>query len=129
LAQAIICDLDEILIPPRKIKITEKTSGTVREIDVTDIPARVVLELIKRQNDIQNKIANEDEALFDWMLDLALKICKPSFPDITIDWVMENMDFEQLKRFLQFVLQPLNDYIEQAADEAKNTLAARTSQE
>jgi len=123
MAEAKICDLDEILLPKRIIKITGKVDKISREIDVTEIPARVILELIKRENDLKKKMNDPDDNIFDWMLDMAIDICKPSFAEMSKDWIIENMSFDQLQRFLQFVLQPVNDYIESAVEEAKKTMA------
>lgn len=126
--KAAICNLDEILSEERKICLTEKATGIKREIDVTNIPSRVILELTKRESDLKQKAASEDESLFDWMLDISIKICKSSFPEINLDWLIDNMSFLQLTTFLQFVLAPLNDYLEGAVEEAKKKMISRQIQ-
>lgn len=126
MAKAIICDLDEILETPRIVKLTEKVTGKTREIDVTSVPTVVILELMKREKELKAKVEAEGDDLFEWMIGMAIKICKPSFPEITRDWIIENMSrFEQLQKFLQFTLQPINEYIDKAAESAKKALAAQ----
>jgi hypothetical protein len=125
MSDAQILNLDELIQTPRLIQLTDKAAGAIREINVTDIPSGVVLELVKRESDLKKKAASEDETLFDWMMDIAIKICKPSFPEITVKWITDNMSFNQLQKFLQFVLQPLDQYMQGAIDEAKKQMAAK----
>jgi hypothetical protein len=126
MSEAQILNLDELIQTPRIIQLTEKTTGIKREINVTDVPSGVVLELIKRESDLKTKAKSEDESLFDWMIDIAIKICQPSFPEISVEWITGNMNFNQLQQFLSFVLEPLNKYIQGAIDEAKKTMAAKS---
>jgi hypothetical protein len=122
-----ILNLDEVLSQERIVQLTERSTGVKRKIDVTNIPARVILELTKRESDLKEKAQSEDEGLFDWMTEIAIKICKPSFPEITLDWIMDNMNFNQLQQFLKFVLQPLDEYIKEAAEAAKKQMATRAT--
>ncbi len=125
MSDAQILNLDELIQTPRIIQLTEKATGLKREINVTDVPSGVVLELIKRESDLKAKAKAQDESLFDWMIDISIKICKPSFPEISVEWITDNMNFNQLQQFLSFVLQPLNQYIQGAVDEAKKTMAVK----
>jgi hypothetical protein len=127
MSDAQILNLDELIQTPRIIQLTEKATGIKREINVTDVPSGVVLELIKRESDLKTKAKDQDETLFDWMIDISIKICQPSFPEISVEWITGNMNFNQLQRFLSFVLQPLNQYIQGAVDEAKKTMAAKVT--
>lgn len=128
MSDAQILNLDELIQTPRIVKLTEKATGIKREINVTDVPSGVVLELIKQESDLKTKAKTEDQSLFDWMMDIAIKICKPSFPEISIEWIRDNMTFNQLRQFLIFVLEPLNQYIQEAVDEAKKTMAAKSKE-
>ena len=125
MSDAQILNLDELIQTPRIVKLTEKATGKVKEINVTDIPSGVILELIKRESDLKTKAKDPDNDLYDWMMDIAIKICKPSFPGISLEWIVDNMNFNQLEKFLLFVLEPLNNYIQGAVNEAKKTLATK----
>lgn len=125
MAEAIICDLDEVLVPPRIIKITGKKDKITREIDVTEIPSRVILELIRNEERLRKKISRQNDDIFSWMMGIAIDICKPSFPQINENWIIDNMDWDRMQRFLKFVLEPINQFLEKAAEEAKKTLAAQ----
>lgn len=129
MAKSKIIDMDEVLVPERIIKITGKKDKVRREIDVSEIPSRVVLELMRGEENLKKKITRQNDDVFSWMMGIAIKICKPSFKEISEDWMLDNMDFERLHLFLQTVLEPLNEFIDGAVKEAKKTLAAQEETE
>jgi len=99
MSQPEILDLDKLVPDKRAIRLAGE------EIDVSKVPTRVMLEVAKKKDDFQS---GGDEA-FDLMLDLVAKICKPSKPDISTDWIVDNTSMEQLLALLEFVLKPLQD--------------------
>ena len=108
-----ILDLDK-LAPEQRILVLEG-----REIDVSKIPSRVMLEIIQKKDEMEEKGTD-----FEGTIDLAVKICKPSFPEITKDWLLDRTDFTQLVDLLEFVLKPLKDRAEK--NTAKNARSPRS---
>jgi len=100
-----ILDLDKLIPDQRLIRLAGK------EIDVSKVPTRVVLEIEKNKGKLQS---GGDET-FDMLLDLVCKICRPSFPEITTDWLVDNTDFVQLQALLEFVMKPIREKAEKAA--------------
>lgn len=98
-----ILDLDKLIPDKRIVKLAGK------EIDVSKVPTRVVLEIEK------NKDQLEGEASFDLVLDMVCKICKPSFPEISVDWLIDNTDMNQLIAMLEFVMKPIREKAEKMA--------------
>jgi len=104
-----ILDLDALIPEPRIVKLKGN------EIDVSIIPSGVILEIEKKKD----KLKGEDS--FNVVLDLVCKICKPSFPKITPQWLIDNTSFEQLQAMLEFVMAPIREKAEKvAAKEGKN---------
>lgn len=100
-----ILDLDKLIPEQRIIRLAG------REIDVSKVPTRVVLEIEKNKKKLQG---GGDET-FDLLLDFTAKICRPSCPDITSEWLIDNTDFDQLQALLEFVMAPIREKAEQAA--------------
>jgi len=139
-AGIVVCNIDKVVTTRRVIRISEKQRAgrvfkylpflkrfflpKIHEIDVSRAPSRVILELVQEEQLMKVQAAQEDEALFDNLLDKTIKICRPSFPGITKDWLLDNMSFEELMAFLKFAMKPLNDYLDGMAEEAAKKIQA-----
>ena len=110
MAKPELLDLDKLIPDKRAIKLAG------REIDVSKVPTRVVLEIEKNKD----KLKSGSDETFDLMLDLVCKIIKPSFPEITVDWLVDNTDFMQLQALLEFVMKPIREKAEKSV-KGKNT--------
>lgn len=108
-----ILDLDK-LIPDQRIV---RLAGV--DIDVSKIPSRVTMELSEKA-DVFKK-ANEKS--FPALIEMIIKIMKPSKPDVTDDWLIDNTSMDQLLALIEFVLEPLQDKIEET--QAKNQQAPK----
>jgi len=106
-----ILDLDKLIPDKRVVRL----AGV--EIDVSKIPSRVTMELSEKAAVF--KEANEES--FPALLDMIVKICKPSQPDITQDWIIDNTSMDQLLALVEFVLEPLQEKV--AESQAKNQQA------
>jgi len=100
-----ILDLDKLVPEQRILRLNGK------DIDVSKIPSRVMLDIIKNKDKMEEGGGTD----FETTVDLAVKICKPSFPEITKDWLYDNTDFTQLMGLLEFVLKPLKDRAEKSS--------------
>lgn len=106
-----ILDLDK-LIPDQRIV---RLAGV--DIDVSKIPSRVTMELSKKQ-----KVFKEaSEESFPALIEMIIKIMKPSKPDVTDDWLIDNTSMDQLLALIEFVLEPLQDKVEET--QSKNQQA------
>ncbi|KAB2337656.1 hypothetical protein F7731_08670 [Cytobacillus depressus] len=94
-----ILDLDKLIPEQRIIRLAGK------EIDVSKIPSRVTLEIAKKSDVLKSG----SEESFPVLLDLVVKICKPSQPDITSDWIIDNTSLDQLLALVEFILKPIKD--------------------
>lgn len=109
MSNANILDLDKIIPEKRIVKLAGE------EIDVSKIPSRVTME-ISNKADV---FASGDSNSFNEVVELVVKICKPSKPDITSSWIIDNTDITQLMALLEFVMAPLRE----KAEESKNQQA------
>lgn len=99
-----ILNLDELLPEPRKIIIGKKT------IDVSVIPTRVSLELMKNRKKFEELKTDKSDELFTEVLNICVKIIKPSFPEVTDEWLIDNTNgIEALTELINFTLKPLID--------------------
>lgn len=105
-----ILDLDK-LIPDKRIIVL---AG--EEIDVSKIPSRVTMEVAEKA-DIFKEGSSES---FPALLDMIVKICKPSKTDITEDWVIDNTSMDQLLALIEFVLEPLQEKAKEGQPQGKN---------
>lgn len=94
-----ILDLDKIVADERIVRLAGK------EINVTKIPSRVTLEIAEK-SDVLESGSNES---FTLLLDIIVKVCKPSQPDITRDWIIDNTSLDQLLALIEFILKPIKD--------------------
>lgn len=113
-----ILDLDK-LIPDKRVVVL---AG--EEIDVSKIPSRVTMEVAEKADLFQEGNAESFPAL----LEMIVKICKPSKTDITQDWIVDNTSMDQLLALIEFVLQPLQEKAnqEQTKNQQAPTLASPT---
>lgn len=105
-----ILDLDKLIPEERIIRLAGE------EINVTKIPSRVTLEIAKKSDVLKSG----SEESFPILLDLVVKICKPSKPDITTDWIIDNTSLDQLLALIEFILKPIKDRV---ATNGKNTVS------
>ena len=138
-AGVVVCNIDKVVTKKRLIRISENPKWKifkclpflrryypprVREIDVSRAPSRVILELMQEEQFMSEQVKQEDDALFSSLIDKAIKICRPSFPEITKEWILDNMSFEELMAFLKFAMKPLNDYLDGMVEEAAKKIQA-----
>lgn len=99
-----ILDLDKLIPDQRIVRLAGK------EINVSKIPSRVTLEIAEKSDVLQSG-SNES---FPLLLDMIVKICKPSQPDITTDWLVDNTSLDQLLALIEFVLKPIQERADKA---------------
>jgi len=80
----------------------------VREIDVSQTSARVTFKLLQQVGKFA-KLAQEeeDEQALEELLELLVLMFKPSFPEVTADWIKDQMTLEQIVGAFQFCIEPL----------------------
>lgn len=103
-----ILDLDK-LIPDKRIV---KLAG--QEIDVSKIPSRVTLEIAEKAEVLRS--GSNDS--FPVLLNMIIKIMNK--PDITQDWLIDNTSVDQLLALIEFVIEPLQDKIQNQQGDPKN---------
>lgn len=106
-----ILDLDKLIPDQRVVRL----AGV--DIDVSKIPSRVTMEVSEKAEVF--KEASEES--FPALIEMIIKIMKPSKPDITDDWLIDNTSMDQLLALIDFVLEPLQDKV--AETQAKNQQA------
>jgi hypothetical protein len=139
-----VLDLDKIIPPSRIFKLTEKVPLKalnkfwrivwkilgifgikkpliVREIDVAKTTTRASIEMDRFLDEYQKAAtAMEIETINDRMYDIMITACKPSFPEITLEWLQDNTTPEQVLELFKFVLQPYVDRALKIEAQAKN---------
>lgn len=95
-------DFDKLIAEPRKAKIAG------RGIDVSKIPARIVLEQAKFRDDILSGKLKSFEEQQKRTFETVEKICQASDKDFKIEDIIDDVTVEQLLNFIDFVLEPLN---------------------
>lgn len=115
MSKAKILDLDKLIPEQRTIVLAGE------EIDVSKIPSRVTMEVAEKAELFKEQSADS----FPVLLDMIVKICKPSKEDITKDWIVDNTSMDQLLALIEFVLQPLQDKVEADAtgEQSKNEVS------
>lgn len=96
-----ILDLDKFVPPSRTLKLAGKT------IDVSVIPAAVSLGLVEKSGLLREMEKTQDPALIDEVINICIKIMRPSFPEVSKDWLLENCSLDQFQMLIAFVLEPL----------------------
>ncbi len=94
----IVKDFDKLAPQQRQARL----GGRV--IDVTTIPARVLMEAARFADEIE-KYTGEER--LDKALSLVVRIAKVHDPEITLDWLLDNADLNQLLALIDFTLEPL----------------------
>jgi hypothetical protein len=139
-----ICDLTKIIPPKRIIKIEEHTQEekwivrqfkrifsiekkpVIREIDISRVPTKVSIEIEKYFREFGEATAKNDfEKVEQRMFDIMVDVCKPSFPEITTDWVKENTIPEQIQEMFQFIIEPIILRAAGLEENVKNAIAAQ----
>ena len=86
--------------------------------DVTKIPSRVMLELVDASE--SGEVSEDNPASFKKVLELVEKVCTPSNPKMTADFLLDNTDFETLTELIYYIMEPVREKMEQ---QEKNTKA------
>ncbi|MEK8132909.1 hypothetical protein WMW72_34010 [Paenibacillus filicis] len=110
MTQPQILDLDKVIAAQRIVKLAGK------EIDVSKIPSRVTLELAEKSDELKSGGKNS----FPMVLEMVVKVCKPSFPEITKDWIVDNTSLDQLTALIDFILNPVKERAEGKKAESPN---------
>ena len=105
-----ILDLDKLLEDKRLIKLEGK------EIDVSKIPSKITLEIANKFDDIDKNDPESMDVVMDLVLDI---INSQNKEEITKDWLLENTDINQLIALLEFVMEPLEDKVDEAGNQKK----------
>ncbi len=105
-----IRDFDKLIQQPRIARIAGE------EVNVTKIPSRVTLEMVRFADKTKEMTA---EQTFHQTLELVAKACQPSNPKITADWLLDNTDFDQMMDFCEYVLEPIRKRADKQADPGK----------
>jgi len=109
-------NFDEINREKREIQV----GGEIA--DVTRIPSRVMLELIDASDN--GEFSEDNPNSFKRTLDMAEKICTPSNPKMTAEFLLDNTDIETLIDILYYIMEPVRAKMEkQAAQQKKNATA------
>jgi hypothetical protein len=95
-------DFDSLL-PERRVA---KIAG--REIDVSKIPARIVLEQAKFRDDILSGKVKSFLEQQKRTFEMVERICRVSDPDFKVENIIDDITVDQLLDFIDFVIEPLN---------------------
>ena len=112
------------------LKNFDKINREKREIqvggevaDVTRIPSRVMLEIIKAQDD--GEISEDDSGGFDKLVELIAKVATPSNPKMTADFFIDNTDFETLIDVMWHVMEPARNKMQEVQSEQLKNMVAQ----
>jgi hypothetical protein len=95
-------DFDKLSPEKRVAKIAGK------EIDVSKIPARIVLEQAKFRDDILSGKVKSFLEQQKKTFEMVERICKVSDPDFEVEKIIDDITVDQLLDFIDFVIEPLN---------------------
>jgi hypothetical protein len=102
-----VYDFDALVHEPRLARV----GGEV--VDVSIIPVSVTLELAKfsdrTKEEIMAAAAGDAEGELRRVVGLVSEVCMRSNPKFTVDFLMKHLDFEKIKAFNKFVLQPVEE--------------------
>ena len=113
-----IVDFDKLSAEPR-IAIV----GGER-IDVSMIPTRQTLEIARFYDSAQDGQMGSEEALTQ-IVGILGKICSKNNPKVTADFLLDNLPFTALRKFVLFIIEPLSEEGELETDEKGNPEAAK----
>jgi len=88
-----------------------------REIDVTMIPSRIMIELI----DMMDSDNLQDPKNFGRIMEMVARVCQVSDKEITADWLYDNTDIDQLLDFAEYVMEPAKARAKESAVDEKNS--------
>jgi len=91
-------DLDRLAPEKRQVRL----GG--RLIDVTTIPARVLLDAAKF-SDEQDSLTNLEK--IEHSIQIVARIAQTRDAEITADWLLEHADLNQLQAFIRYCLEPI----------------------
>lgn len=107
-----VLDLNKIKPPERKVKLKDK------EINTSQIPASVSLEIIENYEKLQEEDPESLEILFDIVMNIIDS--QNDDEEITKDWLLENTNFDQLYRLIDFIMEPIQNRVEEEAENQGN---------
>lgn len=102
------------ILPDRRIAMI-----TGIEVDVTRLPSRFTLEVMKLQS---SKV--DDSAAFEKMVDLIARICQQDKKEITTDLILDKLDVAEITLLYKFITDPVNKKardIQKQAQEGEGT--------
>jgi hypothetical protein len=95
-------DFDSLIVEKRVAKIAG------REIDISKIPARIVLEQAKFRDDILSGKVKSFLEQQKKTFEMVERICRVSDPDFKVENIIDDITVDQLLDFIDFVIEPLN---------------------
>lgn len=95
-------DLD-ILDPEKKLV---KMAGKI--FDITIVPAKVTLDAMKTASALENKKITAD-IMFEKMIETVAKIGQKTDPEITTEWVENNVSVDKIAEFMHVLIAPDDD--------------------
>jgi len=102
-----VYDFDALVPEPRMVRI----GGEV--VDVSVIPLAVSLQVAKyfdrTQAEMLAAAADDSEGEVLRLMKLVSNVCVLNNPKITVDFLMDNLDFEKAKVFNAFILFPVTE--------------------
>jgi hypothetical protein len=111
----VIRDFDKLVPAQRQARL----GGRV--IDVTTIPARVLLEAAKFADEME-KYSGEERLVKS--ISIVARIAQVHDTEITVDWLLDHADLNQLMAFIDFTLEPLKKRVTEEATKEGNAPAA-----
>ncbi len=109
-------DFDAVAPEKRQAKIAGKT------LDCTFIPARVTLAIQRFSDEMEGKSGAD---AVERAAELIAKVGQRNDPEITVDWLLDNLDLLQLQELFAFILAP---YSRRAQEVEGNAGAAKPSE-
>ena len=105
-----IYDFDKLVIDPKIARI----GGEI--VDVSVIPVAVVLAMAQYRDKTKDEIlktatADPDGEMLK-LFKLVSDVCIVSNPKITVDFLMEHLNYKKFAVFMKFVLEPMKDAAE-----------------
>jgi len=106
-----IYDFDALVVEQRLAQV----GGEV--VDVSTIPVAVSLALAKHSDRTKEEVlalAEADaEGELNKMVKLVSDVCIASNPKLTVEFLLQHLNYNKLTAFIKFVLQPMTDKAEE----------------
>ena len=93
----VVKDFDAVAPERRQAKIAGKV------LDCTFIPARVTLAIQRFSDEMEGKSGAD---AVERAAELIAKIGQRTDPELTVDWLLDNLDLLQLQELFAFILDP-----------------------